>query len=75
MTKEEIKRALAIAIEDEGQAVIEYQHLADEMQFWVNSLPIHGRFYYQEMVNQLRFIQGDESRHRTTLEDLLSRLG
>jgi len=74
MTKDEIKRALAIAIEDEGQAVIEYQHLADEMQFWVNSLPIHGRFYYQEMVNQLRFIQGDESRHRTTLDDLLSRL-
>ncbi len=75
MTKEEIKRALAIAIEDEGQAVIEYQHLADEMQFWVNSLPIQGKFYYQEMVNQIRFIQGDETRHRTTLEDLLSRLG
>ncbi len=75
MTKEEIKRALAIAIEDEGQAVKEYQHLADEMQTWVSTLPLHGRFYYQEMVNQLRFIQGDESRHRTTLEDLLSRLG
>ena len=75
MTKEEIRRALEKAIEDEGQGVKEYQHLADETQMWVSSLPLHGRLFYQEMVNQLRFIQGDEARHRTTLEDLLSRLG
>ena len=74
MTKEEIKRALEKAIEDEGQAVKEYQHLADEMQAWVNSLPLHGKFYYQEMVNQLRFIAGDEARHKTTLQDLVGRM-
>ncbi len=75
MTKAEILQGLEKAVEDESQAIKEYQHLADEIQTWVNSLPLHGRFYYQEMVNQLRFIQGDESRHRTTLQDLLSRLG
>ena len=74
MTKEEIKRALEKAIEDEGQAVKEYQHLADEMQAWVNTLPFPQRSNYQWMANTVRFIQGDEARHRTTLQNLLSRL-
>ena len=74
MTKAEILQGLEKAVEDEGRAIKEYQHLADEMQAWVNALPFPERSNYQEMVNQLRFIQGDESRHRTTLEDLLSRL-
>ncbi len=74
MTKEELKLALEKAIEDEGQGVKEYQHLADGMQAWVNTMPFPQRSNYQWMVNTVRFILGDEARHKTTLEDLVGRL-
>lgn len=74
MTKAEILQALEKAIEDEGQAIKEYQRLADEMQAWVNSLPPEARANCQWMANTVRFIAGDEARHRTTLQEVRGRL-
>jgi len=63
------------ALRDESEAVSEYGALANGFQEWVNTLPPEHRVRYQRLVNQVRFIQGDEARHRSTLEDLIGALG
>jgi hypothetical protein len=44
------------------------------MQAWVNTLPPQARANYQWMVNTVRFIAGDEARHKATLQDLVGRM-
>lgn len=74
MTKEELKKALEKAIEDEAQAIKGYNHLADEMQTWVNTMPFYEQKDWQFIVAAVRFIAGDEARHLTDLEELAHRL-
>jgi hypothetical protein len=74
MTKEELKQVLQDDIHDEGVATVEYTQLANEMQAWVNTLPPQARANYQWMVNTVRFIAGDEARHKATLQDLVGRM-
>jgi len=38
MTKAEVRQALDMAIEEEGQAIKKYQRLADDMRAWVNTI-------------------------------------
>ena len=75
MTRAEILQALDRALRDEAEAISEYHALADGFQEWVNTLPPEHRVRYQRLVNQVRFILGDEARHRSTLEDLIAALG
>ena len=74
MTREEVLKALEEAIADEGEAISAYRELADGFQAWVNTLPVPQRAEYQLMVNNLRFILGDETRHRGDLQAVIRRL-
>jgi len=65
---------LDLAIPDESKAINEYQALATQFQAWVNTLPPEKRYLYQTMVNDIRFIQADETRHRDTLQRLRSQV-
>ena len=62
------------AIRDETEAIQMYQKLADSFQAWVNTLPPAQRGLYQNDVNQIRYIQGDETRHRTLFQGMRVRL-
>ena len=59
---------LDMAIRDETEAINQYQALATQFQAWVNTLPQQQRYLYQAMVNDIRFIQGDEIRHHSSLQ-------
>lgn len=69
-----IQHMLDAAIRDEGDAWRDYNTLATTFQAWVNTLPLAQRSLYQNDVNQIHFIQGDESRHRTVLQGIRARL-
>ena len=72
--KEHLQHMLDTAIRDESDAIRDYQVLADTFQAWVNTLPPAQRGLYQNDVNQVRFIQSDEIRHRTVLQGIRARL-
>lgn len=72
--KQQLQQALDRAIQDESQAINEYNRLATDLQAWVNTLPPQQRLLYQGMVNDIRFIQSDETRHRTVLQGVRGRL-
>ena len=69
-----IQRDLDAAIRDEDEAIRYYQILANSIQTWLNTLPSEQRYLLQGMVNDIRFIQADEIRHRTTLQGIKGRL-
>lgn len=59
---------LDLAIPDENKAINEYLALVAQFQAWVNTLPAHSRYIYTAMVNDIRSIQADETRHRDYLQ-------
>jgi hypothetical protein len=73
-SKLQLQQTVDAAIRDEAEAIQMYQKLADSFQAWVNTLPPAQQGLYQNDVNQVRFIQGDEIRHRTLFQGMRARL-
>ena len=75
MQQLKLQQMLDAAIRDENEAVTMYQGLADALQQHVNTLPPgQAKRILQNDVNQVRFVQSDEIRHRSIFQAIRTRV-